>query len=100
MYPDSYSEVMEVDFSISKQYILAKVENRESDNFYTFLDMNTLHTFKSIGTKTDIEQDIKESDVVEIDIAIKTTPEQPAVSKLQLVNSYITKVRKCLTPSC
>jgi hypothetical protein len=91
-----------MNFFITKQFILEKVEKRETGNFYTLIDSHTLQRFQSIGTQTNIDIGIEEKDVVEMEINIKTTPE-PIQSKsskikyMQIVKSYLTQVRKVTT---
>lgn len=90
-----------MNFLITKKFILDKVEYDGKENFYTLLDIDTFQKFVSKGTPSNIENDIQESDIVEVDINIQTMPEKSVLKSSKLtfivgVNSYISKVRKSM----
>lgn len=83
-------------FTISKKFILGKVEEKETVNLYTLLDVDTLDKFTSIGGKF---KDLIERETYEVEISIRMYPERFETKSgerkyLDVANTFVSKVSK------
>lgn len=83
-------------FVISKRFILGKVEQKSSVNLYTFLDLDTLDKFVSIGGQF---KDLQERESYDVEIVIRMSPErfetkQGEKKYLDVANTFISNIKK------
>lgn len=83
-------------FTINKKFILGKVEEKETVNLYTFLDVDTLDKFTSIGAK---QKDLIERETYEVEISIRMYAERFETKSgerkyLDVANTFISKISK------
>lgn len=83
-------------FTISKKFILGKVEEKETVNLYTLLDADTLDKFTSIGGKF---KDLVERETYEVEISIRMYPERFETKSgerkyLDVANTFVSKISK------
>lgn len=83
-------------FTVSKKFIIGKVEEKDSVNLYTLLDVETLDKFVSIGGKF---KDLVERETYEVEISIRMYPERFETKSgerkyLDVANTFISKISK------
>lgn len=86
-------------FTISKKFILGKVEEKENVNLYTFLDIDSFDKFISIGGKF---KDLVERETYEVEILIRMYPERFETKSgerkyLDVANTFVSKMSKAGT---
>lgn len=79
-------------FIVTKKFMIAKIEPKGTVNLYTLLDSETFEKFVSIGTQD--TKNIQERDIVEAEIAIRTSPERfvlktGEVKFVEVANTFI-----------
>jgi hypothetical protein len=85
-------------FIANKRFILAKVEEKDMVNVYTFLDLHTFDKFTSIGRKFK-DLDLVEKEIYEVEVSIKLYPEQFETKAgerkyLNVANTFVMGIKK------
>lgn len=83
-------------FTISKKFILGKVEEKETVNLYTLLDVDTFDKIISIGGKFN---DLVERETYEVELSIRMYPERFETKSgerkyLDVANTFVSKISK------
>ena len=83
-------------FTISKKFILGKVEEKETVNLYTLLDVDTFDKIISIGGKFN---DLIERETYEVELSIRMYPERFETKSgerkyLDVANTFVSKISK------
>ena len=83
-------------FTISKKFILGKVEEKETVNLYTLLDVDTFDKIVSIGGKFN---DLVERETYEVELSIRMYPERFETKSgerkyLDVANTFVSKISK------
>jgi len=83
-------------FTISKKFILGKVEEKETVNLYTLLDVDTFDKIISIGGKFN---DLVERETYEVELSIRMYPERFETKSgerkyLDVANTFVSRISK------